>query len=154
MRRISRSLLMLLPLLLLACRGEPTEETPDAQETTDSQVERGPADSLSPADLYEYPVNFLSGTEGLGENLIGSWNSLGTDENIEFFEDGTVVIDNSTSDRNLAGDYRILDKSRIRIDLGMMYGSTVWSVAIKGDYIAVSGAEDSREFYSRQKSTP
>lgn len=74
------------------------------------------------------------------DEIIGEWS--GVDESagtIEFFEDGTVVIEGS-----LSGDYTLLDDSRIRLDGNM--GSLVFEYEISGDRLTLSDDGDSAVF--------
>lgn len=64
--------------------------------------------------------------ESIKKAILGKWNIIGSRETIEFFEDGTIIIDSKKG--SLVGDYRFLDENRIRIDLsgiGTMAGSQV-----------------------------
>lgn len=56
------------------------------------------------------------------EELIGKWKEINGFETIEFFKGGTVsIVDKSKS---LAGDYRIIEVGRLRLDFGGIGANT------------------------------
>ncbi len=76
----------------------------------------------------------------LEKNVVGSWLNLKETESIEFLDDGTIIITDKEGDKpKLKGDYKFLDKGRLRVDFkGDFYANLIPSMHFK---IAISENE-------------
>jgi len=94
--------------------------------------------------LFRFHKN-LPGIGGIKKAILGKWNIIGGRETIEFFEDGTIILD--SKEGSLVGDYRFLDENRIRIDLGgiaAMAGSQVARISKVNDRITLDKLFDQK----------
>lgn len=64
-------------------------------------------------------------------DIIGKWEAVGGTETIEFFKDGTVIIDSEERSMSEVGKYKFVDEDRIIFDfggLGALAGPTIFKV--------------------------
>ncbi len=75
-----------------------------------------------------------------GKNaLIGTWQSEQGD-NIEFFKDGTVIIEDQIF--SVAGKYAVIDNNRMRIELEGIWGisgSHIANYEVSGSRLVIDG---------------
>jgi len=85
--------------------------------------------------------------------IIGKWLLIGGDETIEFFKDGTVSIVKGKD--AMAGNYKFIDKDRLRLDLGgfgAIAGPAVIRVSISGDELTLTDPAGGVSRYYREDS--
>lgn len=85
-------------------KNNPAEETNIVKKTADKvakktgEIEKGPFVDLK-------------------KNVVGKWLNLKETESLEFLDDGTIIITDKEGDKpKLKGDYKFIDKSRLRVD--------------------------------------
>ena len=80
----------------------------------------------------------------------GKWE-CGT-ETIEFFKDGTVIIDSEKDSMSMGGKYKFVDDDRIRIDLGglgALAGPIIYKVSISKDELILTDRDGKASKYKR-----
>jgi len=82
------------------------------------------------------------------KSIIGNWVEREDAQTIEFFKDGTIIIINNSGDR-VVGSYKLLDGSRIRIDLGGFIGSDIAEISSSRDEITFPGLDGKVEKYRK-----
>ena len=77
--------------------------------------------------------------------IIGKWETVGVTETIEFFKDGTVIMDSEERSMSVVGKYKFVDEDRIIFDfggLGAMAGPTIFKVTFPSkDVLILSDRE-------------
>lgn len=101
-------------------------------------------------------VNFFltlneSWASNLEKAILGKWRNMQSEETLEFFEDGTIIVTekDDNEDKQMVGNYRVLDETRVRIDLAGWYqlgGPQVWPISVANDILVLSIANEKREF--------
>ena len=72
--------------------------------------------------------------ENTTKTILGKWKEIGSTDTIEFFKDGTIILE--LAGATTIGDYRFLDQNRIRVDLQGFYGMAgpqVTRISIEND---------------------
>jgi hypothetical protein len=77
--------------------------------------------------------------------IIGKWEAVGLHETIEFFKEGTVIMDSEERSISVVGKYKFVDDDTIRIDLGgleALAGPTIFKVTFSSkDVLILSDRE-------------
>jgi hypothetical protein len=111
--------------------------------------------------LWLMILSFLFVSSAWGETnikkaIIGKWEQydeeLGGIESIEFFEDGTVFSYHAGWKLSAGGDYRFVDRNRIRINLGGLWGLVgpiVCGVSVTENELILTMPDGKVEKYNR-----
>jgi hypothetical protein len=84
----------------------------------------------------------LSCSSNVENAILGKWDLIDGEGNMEFFKDGTVSIveDGST----MGGSYKFVEKGRIKFEfggLGALAGPRVVKVSISGNELAITNPQ-------------
>ncbi len=86
------------------------------------------------------------------EDFIGTWHDAEEGYNIEFFTDGTMVVQEADGEDQLSGDYEILNDERIvlRLSDGRSEARTlVASYEFRGDTLTLNAPDGFRSNMTR-----
>ncbi|MCJ7507439.1 MAG: hypothetical protein MUO85_01755 [candidate division Zixibacteria bacterium] len=101
-------------------------------------------------------ISLALGEVDIKKAIIGKWGQydqkLGGMEYFEFFEDGTVFTYHDGLKMSAGGDYKFIDKNRIRINLSGIWslvGPVVCKVSISGDTLILTLPDGKVEEYKK-----
>jgi hypothetical protein len=73
--------------------------------------------------------------------IVGKWKENDSNTSIEFFPNGTVLLNGNRFVREMIGDYSKLDEHRIRVDLKLIKVPFIFSFSVSGNEMDVSCSE-------------
>lgn len=85
------------------------------------------------------------------KSIVGKWEQVDGEQVIEFFPEGTVLV-TEQGDPPIAGDYRFIDKHRIRMDLkglGELLGPVIAEISLAKDVITLTNPSGEIEKYRK-----